>query len=129
MLRQAIAVLLCATTLLYECGCTYTREVSIDEYQKNPNKNVEKIALVDGKVIEFESGADKMGTIKDEEIIGVTKPNGEFKRFPLSQVKYVYYSEFDESRTSLLSLGIAMVGATLIIMSVGIAIKKIFDIP
>jgi hypothetical protein len=127
MFRKTISLALCIAMFLYIYGCTSTRTVSVEEFQKEPNKGIEKVILTDGSVVEFDVLNGKMGIIKDGEIIGFSKNGGELRHIPTRDVQAIYYTDSDTGKTVLLGVGILALGVVIAAASMAASLNSAFN--
>ncbi len=105
MVRRWIIVCICASHLLYFCGCTSTRAVSLPEYQKNPGPVISKLVTNDGEVYIFDVEGGRGAVVQNDEVVGFLKYGGQ-KRIPVSEVQSVSYDHPDAGKSVLLGVGI-----------------------
>ncbi len=122
MLRKWISLLTCLSFIGYLWGCSTTHTVTMDEFQRNPEGGIEKVILVDGRVIEFDTRDGVGGVLRDDQIVGITRL-GDAKRIPVADVQMVYYAKPDAGKSALLVVGViaaaALVAAVLFAAALG----------
>ena len=69
------------------------RQISQEELDKHPERRIQRIITVDGKIYEFPSGA----VVKDDLIVGYTT-DGEYIAISRDQVKTMYVRRTDSAK-------------------------------
>lgn len=82
--------------IAYLQGCS-TKYISIphEKLDQEPKHPIDKVAIVDGKVIEFPYGA----TVRDSTIVGWPEDNDTLKIIPFSELKTIHTTKTNVGKT------------------------------
>ena len=111
---------LCVTLLLSSYGCSSSNATSLEEYRQGQHSGIDRVVLVDGRVVEFDTPSGRPGIYKDKAVIGFDKKTGQMVSIPETQIVSVSYSETDTTKSALAGggalIGLAIVAAAVIVI-------------
>lgn len=102
MVKQLVVLVLCASILL--CGCGTVREVSMEEFKKDPHSSIQGVQLKNGEKITFTSQSTTVPFYAGGSIVGPGE-NGKLVGTLESKIDSVSYFSPDVVKTLLVIVG------------------------
>ncbi len=107
MIKRIISAVTLFCFALCLQGC-YTRcQVEKEHLSNYPRYRIDKIAMLDGRFIEFDNKRGKEAVFRENTIEGFTR-DVVLKSVPLSQSKTIHLSKLDKRKTNSYILGTAV---------------------